>query len=157
MSSINDFDFLLGSWTIHNRRRTNVFSRKGDGVWEEFTATHLGTKYLDEKLNIEHFEGTFPSGEVRKGLTIRTFDPQSQQWSIRWLDNYNPHDFSPLIGTFHDGVGLFYEDTTAPGGYPVRVRFTWDNISEHTARWQQAFSFDGGNTWDTNWVMNFTR
>lgn len=110
MSGINDFDFLLGSWTIHNRRRTNAFSPTKDGVWEEFEAIHTGAKHLDGKVNIEHFEGAFPSGEIRKGLTIRTFDPQSQQWSICWLDNANPADFSPLVGRFQDGIGLFYEE-----------------------------------------------
>ncbi len=157
MSGINDFDFLQGSWSIHNRRRTNAFRPENEGVWEEFAATHTGVKYLDEKVNIEFFEGTFPGGEVRKGLTIRTFDPQSQQWSIRWLDNHNPHDFSPLVGGFRDGIGLFYQEVEAPDSQSVHVRFTWDNITEHTARWQQAFSFDGGKTWDTNWIMDFIR
>ncbi len=155
MSGASDFDFLLGTWMIHNQRRTNPFEK--EGVWEEFMATQTGEKYLDGRVQIEYFEGTFPSGEVRKGLTIRAFDEQSQQWSIRWLDSRNPLDFSPLVGSFQNEIGLFYEDTRTPKGQPVRVRFTWDHISEETARWQQAFSFDNGETWDTNWIAEFTR
>ena len=158
MSGAQDFDFLLGTWKIHNRRRTNPFLPEKDGVWEEFTATQTGVRYLDERLQAEFFEGTFPGGEVRKGLTLRNFDEQTQQWEIRWLDNRNPLSFSPLIGSFHDGIGLFYEDLTSPAdGRPVRVRFTWDHISTGHPRWQQAFSYDGGETWETNWTAEFTK
>jgi hypothetical protein len=157
MSGANDFDFLLGSWNIRNRRRTNPYSPNQDGVWEEFAASHTGAKYLEGKVIIEQYEGTFPSGEKRLGLTIRTFDQQKQQWSIRWLDNRNPPDFRPLVGTFEDGVGLFSQVIETPDGQPLHVRFTWDEITANTARWQQAFSFDGGKHWETNWVMEFTR
>jgi hypothetical protein len=33
----------------------------------------------------------------------------------------------------------------------------WDNISANSARWQPAFSFDGGVTRDTNWIAEYTR
>jgi hypothetical protein len=77
---------------IRNRRRTNPFEK--EGVWEEYMATQTGEKYLDGRVQIEYFEGTFPSGEVRKGLTIRAFDEQSQQWSIR-LNQPSRASFSP--------------------------------------------------------------
>lgn len=99
----------------------------------------------------------FPSGEKWLGLAIRTFDQQKKQWSIRWLDNRNPPDFRPLVGKFEDGVGLFSQVIETPDGQPLHVRFTWDEITANTARWQQAFSFDGGKHWETNWMMEFTR
>jgi hypothetical protein len=37
------------------------------------------------------------------------------------------------------------------------VRFIWSGISETTAHWEQAFSIEGGQTWETNWVMDSTR
>jgi hypothetical protein len=158
MSRANDFDFLLGSWHIHNKRQTNALYRDKRGVWEEFEAHNTAeVKHLDGRVIIDHFEGTLPDGEIRKGITIRAFDPQAQRWSIVWLDNRNPPDFRPLLGTFQDGIGLFYQDIEAPDGQPLRLRFTWDKITPHTARWQQAFSFDKGNTWNTNWIMEFTR
>jgi hypothetical protein len=158
MSGAADFDFLLGTWTIHNRRRNNPWGLEQDGVWEEFTATQTGVQYLDGKVQIEYFEGgSFPDGGIRKGVTIRTFDEPSQQWQIRWLDNRNPHDFDPLVGSFQDGTGLFYQDISTPDGRPVRVRFTWDRVNSQSPRWQQAFSFDNGETWDTNWTAEFTR
>jgi hypothetical protein len=37
------------------------------------------------------------------------------------------------------------------------VRFVWSGCSDTAARWEQAFSVDGGQTWVTNWIMEFTR
>jgi hypothetical protein len=99
----------------------------------------------------------FPDGEIRKGMTIRAFDDETQQWSLVWLDNRNPPDLRPLVGTFEYGLGQFYQELEAPNGHPLQIRFTWDEITEERARWQQAFSFDGGKSWDTNWVMGFTK
>jgi hypothetical protein len=157
LSGIHDFDFLVGPWTIRNRRRAHALYPDREGVWEEFVAHHTGVKYLDGKVIIDHFEGTFPDGEVRKGMTIRAFDEERQQWSLVWLDNRNSPDLRPLVGTFSDGLGLFYQVIEAPDGQPLHARFTWDKITVNTARWQQAFSFDGGENWDTNWVMEFTK
>jgi hypothetical protein len=156
-AAMHDFDFLLGPWAIHNRRRPHALYRGQEGDWEEFEARHIGVAYLDGRVIIEQYEGTFPGGERRLGLTIRTFDPQTQEWSIRWLDNRQPADFRPLVGRFVAGVGRFYQVIEAPDGQPLHVRYLWDEITEQTARWQQAFSFDGGAQWETNWVMELTR
>jgi len=91
------------------------------------------------------------------GVTLRAFDEATRQWSIVWLDNRQSPDFTPLVGAFRDGVGEFYQVIATPDGQPLQVRFTWDNITADAARWQQAFSFDAGVTWDSNWVMEFTR
>jgi hypothetical protein len=156
LSSVRDFDFLLKPLSICNRRRTNALYPDREGVWEEFEARHTGAQYLDGKVIIDHFEGTFPDGQVRKGMTIRAFDEENQQWSLVWLDNYNLPDFRPLFGKFEDGIGVFQQVIELPEGQTLHARFTWDRITATTARWQQAFSFDGGNNWDTNWVMEFT-
>jgi hypothetical protein len=90
-------------------------------------------------------------------MTIRAYDEDTQQWSLMWLDNKNQPDFRPLVGKFENGVGSFRQVVEMPDGQSLHVRFTWDEITEVSARWQQAFSFDGGQSWDTNWIMEFTR
>ena len=158
MSEVTDFDFLLGSWTIHNRRRTNPFAPPNEGTWEEFLAVSTSAKQLDGRARVEQYEATFPDGQRVLGLTIRAFDQATKQWSIIWLDTRNPPDFRPLVGHFEQGVGLFYQVIDSPiDGKPVHVRFTWDQITANSARWQQAFSFDGGTTWETNWIMDHRR
>jgi hypothetical protein len=42
-------------------------------------------------------------------------------------------------------------------GRPIVVRFTWSSITPTGARWEQAFSPDGGRTWEKNWIMTMTR
>ena len=61
-----------------------------------------------------------------------------------------------LVGRFANGRGDFYGDDTA-NGIPIRAHFTWSHITAVSARWQQEFSTDAGETWERNWVMEFTR
>jgi hypothetical protein len=36
------------------------------------------------------------------------------------------------------------------------VRFLWTGVTTKTPHWEQAFSDDAGETWETNWLMDFT-
>lgn len=162
MSGANDFDFWLHTWDVVNKRR-KVRSLYDDpesnqtAEWEEFAGVAgMGTKYCDGRVLIDHYEGHYPDGRVTKGLNIRTFDPTTQEWSLVWLDNYQPADFTPLVGKFADGVGRF-SHVIHLQGKPVHLRYILDNFTEISLRWQQAFSMDEGKTWDTNWIMEFTK
>ena len=64
--------------------------------------------------------------------------------------------FPAVSGRFRDGTGLFYGDD-AYQGRDVRVRFVWSGITPVSARWEQAFSADGEQTWEVNWIMELTR
>ncbi|MBZ0317280.1 MAG: DUF1579 domain-containing protein [Anaerolineae bacterium] len=158
----HDFDFLVGEWNIINRRRGRNSlvadpQQNQAAVWEEFPAKGRAEKFLDGLALIDHFDCIFPNGQQVKGMTIRSYDPTTGQWSILWLDNRQPPDLRPLVGGFKNGIGEFYQVIETGDGDPLHVRFIWDNITPTTARWQQAFSTDAGATWDTNWVMEFTR
>ena len=75
-----------------------------------------------------------------------------------------PGDEIPLSGLQHDPVRI-----QAPGhvgrcppppvleGRDITVRYKWSGITATTARWEQAFSPDNGQTWETNWTADFTR
>jgi hypothetical protein len=55
-----------------------------------------------------------------------------------------------VVGSFSGDVGVFECDDSFEGR-PIRVRYTWSNVATPTPRWEQAFSEDGGTTWETNW------
>jgi hypothetical protein len=61
-----------------------------------------------------------------------------------------------VTGRFAVGVGVFYGDDTHEGR-DVRARYVWSEITPVSARWEQAFSADGEQTWETNWIMEFSR
>lgn len=97
-----------------------------------------------------------PGGAYR-AVTLRAYNSATDRWSIWWLDGRHPDRLdAPMVGRFENGTGAFYADDSFRGK-PVRVRFLWTRPGCDTARWEQAFSADAGRTWETNWIMNFTR
>jgi hypothetical protein len=152
-TGVNDFDFLIGSWRVDHRRLNERFANSHD--WIEFEGTCAMRKILGGAGNIDENFLDFPGGAYR-AVTLRTYDPAKGQWSIWWIDGRNPgHLDPPVVGEFQNGVGTFYGDDTFRGK-PIRIRFLWTNLITGP-RWEQAFSDDGGKTWETNWVMDFSR
>jgi hypothetical protein len=90
------------------------------------------------------------------GLSLRIFNPKTQQWSIYWADNDRAVLDPPVVGKFSQGVGIF-EGADTLEGKPIRMRFIWSKITLNSAQWEQEFSDDDGQTWEKNWVMEFTR
>lgn len=147
---MGDFDFLIGNWTVANRRLRQRLT--GCTEWEEFEGTSVAWSLLDGGASIDQF--TFPDGTT--ALTLRLYEPERQRWTLNWATSTEGVLFPPTIGAFTDGVGLFYGDDHHEGT-PVRVRFIWSRITPTSARWEQAFSVDGEKTWETNWIMELTR
>lgn len=153
-SAATDFDFIVGEWTVKHRRLNARLC--GCTEWTEFTGLNSTKKILGGFGNVEDNLLRFPQGDVR-AAAFRSFDAQSRQWAIWWLDGRTPHVIDvPMVGGFRRGVGTFYADE-AVDGRPIRVRFLWSDITTTSCRWQQAFSPDGGKTWETNWIMKFMR
>ena len=124
--------------------------------WVGFSGTSTTTKILGGFGNLEDNLLHLPEGDYR-AAALRSYDPASKQWAIWWLDTRTPHRLDvPVIGAFHNGVGLFYADDVLRG-VSIRVRFTWSIHADGAPRWEQAFSADSGATWETNWTMRFTR
>jgi hypothetical protein len=153
MSSAADFDFLPGEWNIHNRRLRERLA--GSDEWDEFEATSVARKILDGHGNEDEFRTDYAGGFV--GMAFRFFDPETRLWSIYWADSRRPGPLDPpVVGSFSGDTGVFEGDDTFDGR-PIRVRFIWSGVTTPTPRWEQAFSDDGGKTWETNWVMENTR
>jgi hypothetical protein len=148
-----DFDFLFGSWRVHNRRLLRRL--EGCTDWEEFETTLETRPVLGGLGNIDSFARAGEEGW--EGLTLRLFDPQTGSWSIWWAATSEPGRLlPPVVGGFVDGRGSFFGDDVHDGR-PVRVRYEWVDITPTSARWEQAFSADDGETWETNWVMKCER
>ena len=148
------FDFLFGSWRIENRRRTGLLAETTE--WETFTAHGTCRPILGGIGNIEDFRPDWPARPGFEGGAVRIYDPEREEWSIHWFDNVRCAVFPPMVGRFQDGVGEFFGDDVADGR-PVRVRFRWSPVSDSRAEWEQAISTDGGESWDTDWTMSFSR
>jgi hypothetical protein len=147
----HDFDFLLGTWKIHNRRLKERLA--GSTEWVEFDAINHARPILDGLGNEDEFRSDYWPGFV--GMSFRFFDPEKKEWAIYWADNRRGVLEPPVRGAFTGDTGVFVGDDVFQGR-PIRVRFTWTR-GEEAARWEQAFSADGGATWETNWTMDFTR
>lgn len=147
------FAFQTGSWRVRHRKRKGRLVGSTD--WVEFDGTCTAWELLGGNGNVDdHFLGD-PAGAYR-AATFRRRDPSSGLWSIWWFDPRFPRLDPPVHGRFSNGVGAFLADDRLDGR-PIKVRFIWSGITETAAHWEQAFSPDGGATWETNWLMAFSR
>ncbi|MEV8505554.1 hypothetical protein AB0368_12110 [Actinoplanes sp. NPDC051475] len=148
---MNDFDFLTGSWNVTNRRLKTLFA--GSDEWETFPSTTTCQPIFNGGGNTE--EIVFPTLGSR-GFTLRLFGIERQEWSIYWASSRTGLLYPPVVGTFTDGRGDFYGDDTYEDK-PIKAHFIWSDITPTSARWEQEFSADGGQTWESNWVMEYSR
>ena len=152
----HDFDFLFGEWRIANRKLDDPFAE--EPKWLEFEATSEARPILDGLGNVDLYTAPdFPSRGRYHGFSLRLFDPGEQVWKIWWASTYLPGELdTPVVGRFEDGVGRFETDDNL-GGRDVRVRYDWTDITESSGLWTQLFSFDGGRTFEPNWIMENSR
>ncbi len=149
-----DFDFLFGRWTVRNRRLRDRLS--GCTEWEEFSSICEARPILGGLGNMDEFTLTLESGRIL-AVTVRLFNPANGEWSIYWAATNGPGRFDvPLVGRFEGSRGEFYAQETY-GGRHILSRFIWTVLDADACRWEQAYSADGGGSWETNWTMDFTR
>ena len=148
-----DFDFFIGSWTVRHRCLQEWL--KGATTWEEFGGTSVARKILGGPGHIEEYTLEYASGAT-EGLAVRLFDPQTQQWSLYEADASSGFDSRPVIGSGKDGRVEGYSHLPWEGKYIFR-RVIWSEITATSFHWEQAFSADGGKTWETNWIADFVR
>lgn len=149
----DDFDFLIGEWSVHHRRLDRRLEQSTN--WIEFSGPASARRILGGLGNIDEIAINLPTSPYL-GATLRLFNPSTELWSIYWMDSRNPGLDPPMTGRFGGSRGLFYGDDML-GARPIRVRFIWTVVSSGACRWEQAFSADEGQSWETNWTMDFTR
>jgi len=155
LSGVHDFDFLVGKWQVHSRKLKERLTGSHD--WEEFDGTIRSFPLMGGFCNVDDTEFDMPEG-VYRGIAPRAYDPKTGLWAIWWVDGRNPHGAldPPVKGRFVHGVGTFYADDTLRGK-PIMVRFVWSDITPNSAHWEQAYSGDGGKTWEVNWSQVLKR
>jgi hypothetical protein len=149
-----DWDFLAGSWTVRHKRLAARLA--GSKEWHEFDGTLVNWPVMGGAGNVGDNVMNLPSGTIR-GVGFRAYDPASKKWLSWWLDGRDPTSIGePMRGGFSGTAGMLEAKDTYDGK-PIVVRVTWSHDGRKSARWEQAFSADGGQTWETNWVSDFDR
>lgn len=151
LPEIHDFDFIHGRWTVDHRR----LKTRGVGAddWDRFPATAYCEPRLGGLANIEQIDCP---ARGWSGMAVRIFDTVAREWAIYWVNSTDGVLQPPVRGRF-DAGGCVLEGADMDGERPILARYIWSDIEADRARWTQAFSYDDGATWETNWVMDFTR
>lgn len=157
LAEVRAFDFWIGDWTIQQR------ILQQDGTWTNFEAKTSVSLTLDGRALLEHWQGTvqfFWEGmnapETMKGLSVRAYDPQTDQWYIHWMDTRFPQFGRPYIGNFADDRGEFFREWETPQGKRLG-RITFSDMTLDSVVWDLAISTDDGQTWTTLWIMEMSR
>jgi hypothetical protein len=149
----HDFDFEIGSWKTHLRRLQHPLT--GSTTWVEYDGTSVVRKIWGGKANLVELEVDGPAGHI-EGLSLRLYNPQSHQWSLSFASSAAGTLGVPTVGQFRNGRGEFYDQEEIAGRI-VLVRNVWSDITATSGRFEQAFSDDGGKTWEVNWIAVDTR
>jgi len=82
----HDFDFLIGDWNAQLKRLLRPLTGSTD--WVEFKGITNCRPIWGGRGNIDEFTVENSSdGAKIEGLTIRLYDPQTQEWSLYWANN----------------------------------------------------------------------
>ena len=149
----HDFDWEFGNWKIQIKRLQKPFT--GSTSWTELEGTVTVRKIWDGRANLAEIEANGPGGQL-EFLSLRLFNPQSRQWSLNFASSSSGTLSVPMMGEFKNGRGEFF-DQEPFNERAILVRFTFLAVSTNSGRSEQAFSNDGGKTWETNWVNTYTK
>jgi hypothetical protein len=143
---LGDFDFLNGEWRIQH-------CQLKDGSWDEFEGAATVHSILNGLVSIEELR--IPSRNF-SGMGLRLLDIEKKLWADYWVNSRSGVQSPPTWGSFVDGVGT-WDSLETDNGKAIIVRGVWDLITQNSCRWYQAVSRDGGNSWQENWIMHWSR
>src|ERR1051326_1902297 len=148
----HDFDFAVGTWKSEIKRLEKPLS--GSTSWVPAQAKLKIQNFWQGDASMEELILDSPGTHV-DGVTMRLYDPESKQWRSYWADRSDGKLGTPGIGEFKNGRGEFY-DQEEFGGRMILVRQIFFDITKDSYRFEQAYSADGGKTWEPNWVAKLT-
>lgn len=147
------FDFEIGTWKTHVRRLVRPLS--GSASWVDMDGITVVRKVWGGRANLVELTADSSQGHFT-GLSLRLYNPQTRQWSLNFANASDGALGVPAVGGFKDGRGEFY-DQELFNGRTILVRFVISDITVRSCHFEQAFSEDGGKTWEVNWVAIDTR
>jgi hypothetical protein len=148
-----DFDFEIGTWKTHLRRLLHPLT--GSTTWVEYDGQTVVRKVWNGRANLVELVADGVAGHF-EGLNLRLYNPESRQWSLSFANSNSGTLSQPTIGEFNHGRGEFFDQETL-NGRAIQVRFVISDITPNSCRFEQAFSDDGGKTWEVNWIATDTR
>jgi hypothetical protein len=148
-----DFDWELGTWKTQLKRRLQPLTGSDD--WIEYEGRSVVRRVWGGRANLLELDVEGPAGRI-EALSLRLYNPQSGQWSLNFSNVTSGTMSPPTIGGFNNGRGEFYSQETF-NGRSIFVRFIISGITDNSALFEQAFSADGGKTWEVNWIATDTR
>jgi hypothetical protein len=149
----HDFDWEIGTWKTHLRRRLRPLT--GSNNWVEYDGTSVCRKVWNGRANLLELEVNGSAGRI-EGLSLRLYNPESHQWSLNFSNSAAGTLTVPVFGEFKDGRGEFFGQDTL-NGRAILVRFIISCADRNTCRFEQAFSEDAARTWEVNWIAIDTR
>ena len=149
----HDFDWEIGAWKTHVRRLAQPLS--GATRWLEYSGTSVVRDVLDGRANLVELRVEGVGGRI-EGASLRLYNPQAQQWSLNYASAGNGVLTRPVYGAFRAGRGEFFGQDELEGR-AILVRFVISDITDDSVRFEQAYSADGGRSWETNWIAIDTR
>jgi len=148
-----DFDFNIGVWRTRIKRLQHPLT--GSKEWIEVNGTVTVSKVWQGRANLEEIEADGPAGHI-EGVTLRLYNPESRQWYLYWANSKSGTLGTPNVGEFKNGRGEFYSQDQF-NDRTILVRQIYSDITPNSYHFEQAFSDDGGKTWEPNWVASLTR
>jgi len=149
----HDFDFTFGTWSEHSRRLMHPLSGSND--WVEWDGRTVVRKIWGGRANMAEYKGVTPSGPLEL-IALRVYNPAARQWSLNFA-SFKVGKLNDIsgVGEFKDGRIDFY-DQEPLNGRAILVRFSVYSTGPSTHVSEQAFSADGGKTWEVNWINRYT-
>jgi len=138
---------------VHLRRLLHPLA--GSNEWVEYEGTAQVRKVWTGRANLLELEVNGPAGHI-EGLSLRLYNPQSARWSVYFATSDDGTLGTPMVGQFQNGRGEF-SDRELFHGKMIDLHFVFSNVTEKSFHGEQSFSPDGGKSWETNWIEDFTR
>ncbi len=150
----HDFDWEIGSWTTHLRYLPEPLT--GSDRWVEYRGTTEVRPVLGGRANLVELSVEGAAGKI-EGASLRLYNPKARQWTLNFASARGGVLTPPVTGGFDaKGRGVFFGVDTVDGR-TVLVRFVISDVTPNSARFEQAYSADGGASWETNWIAVDTR